>query len=276
MCIRDSADAVHTWSTTIQCPLPLAFQAGAAAVQELLNNGSVTSRLTAFGDQAEHLHAYVASLTALEHFRQAHGAAFQTLRDFYNRMVNANAGLPAVQRFLSDYRTLAHEQTITEAARWNELNQAYLAARQAVDEQIATWRQQITDRLAEVNDELEEAVRAATVPEEQVRDEAAALSLVYEPVRRQLERDAVTYGETRDLLSQLARCAMNAEEQLRELRERYITPPPAHVRRVTWQELAGGPVQVTNEAEVDDLLATVRARIAGRLADEDTHGLEIA
>ena len=40
--------------------------------------------------------------------------------------------------------------------------------------------------------------------------------------------------------------------------------------------LADGPVQVTNEAEVDDLLATVRARIAGRLADEDTHGLEIA
>lgn len=269
------ADAILTWSATIQCPLPLAFQAGAAAVQELLNNGSVTSRLTAFGDQAEHLHAYVANVAALEHFRQAHGAAFQTLRDFYNRMVNANAGLPAVQRFLSDYRTLAHEQTITEAARWNELNHAYLAARQALEEQIAAWRQQITDRLAEVNDELEEAVRAAAVPEEQVRDEAATLSLVYEPVRRQLERDAVTYGETRALLAQMTTCDMDAREQLRELRARYTATLPPQEKHITWQALYAQPVQIESLADLDRFVGELRDTLAGHLAADDIKRLVI-
>jgi hypothetical protein len=269
------AAAILAWSDTIQCPLPLTFQAGNAAVQELLNNGSVTGRLTAFGDQAQHLRDFGTSLATLEHFRQAHGAAFQTVRDFFNGMVNANAGLPVVNRFLADYRTVIHEQTITEPARWNELNRTYLEAHRAVEEQIAAWRQRIADRLDEVDAELVWAVRNANVPDEQVDDEAAALTVLYEPVRGQLARDAHTFGELRSLLAQLTAADLDAEVQLRELRERYTVPPPTHERHVTWQELAGGPVRVENEADLDALLESLRQRITGYLADADTHGLEI-
>ncbi|MFO7634590.1 MAG: BREX system P-loop protein BrxC [Caldilinea sp.] len=270
------AGSLSSWSATIQCPLPLTFQADSAAVQELLNNGSTTGRLTAFGDQVERLGHFSASVTTLEHFRQAHGATFQAMRDFYNRMVNANAGLLAVNRFLSDYRAVIHEQTITEAPRWNELNHAYAAAQQAVDAQIAAWREEITARLAEVNANLEAEVRAANVPEEQVRDEAAALSTLYEPVRRQMEQDARSFGEVRGLLVQIAACELDANDRLRELRELYAVQPPHDMRRVTWQELAGGPVHVSSAAEMDALLSTLRDRIGGYLEEGDTHGLEIA
>jgi hypothetical protein len=269
------SEAILSWSAMIQCPLPLTFQAGNAAIQELLNNGSAAGRLTAFGDQVERLRSFVTSLTALESFRQAHSQTFQAMRDFNNRMVNAGAGLPTVDTFLSDFRTVSHEQTITDEARWNELNRAYLAAQQAVDEQVVVWRRQITVRLAEVNGELEAAVRAATVPEAQVRDEAAALSLIYEPVRRQLERDAVTYGETRTLLSQMTTCDMDAREQLCELRERYTATLPPQERHVTWQALYAQPIQIESLADLDRFVGELRNTLAGYLAAEDITRLVI-
>lgn len=270
------AESLLTWSATIQCPLPLLFQADSAAVQEVLNHGSAAGRLAAFSDQVARLGSFAANVAMLEHFRQTHGAAFQTLRDFYNRMVNANAGLPEVHRFLNDYRAVNQEQTLTDPARWNELSQAHATARQAVDAQVARWRQEITARLAEVSQSLEAEVRAANVPEAQVRDEAAALSTLYEPVRRQMEQDARSFGEVRHLLTQIATCELDASDRLRELRELYAAPPPPDVRRVTWQELAGGPVHVSSAAELDALLATLRDRIGGYLEDGDTRGLEIA
>jgi hypothetical protein len=150
-----------------------------------------------------------------------------------------------------------------------------LAAQQAVDEQVVVWRRQITVRLAEVNGELEAAVRAATVPEAQVRDEAAALSLIYEPVRRQLERDAVTYGETRTLLSQMTTCDMDAREQLCELRERYTATLPPQERHVTWQALYAQPIQIESLADLDRFVGELRNTLAGYLAAEDITRLVI-
>lgn len=263
------ADSLLIWSTTIQCPLPLSFQAGNAAVQELLNNGSVTGRLTAFGDQAARLRDFVANLAALEQFRQAHGATFQAMRDFYNRMVNANAGLAEVNRFLNDHRTVTREQTITEPQRWNELNSAYQTARQAVETQVTVWRAEISTRLGELNDALERAVTAANVPDDQVRDEAAALSTIYEPVRRQMELDARSFGEMRGLLSQLATCDMDAEDQLRELRERYSTPPPVHERHVTWQDLCARPVEIQSSDDLERFVEGLKQTLSGYLAEDD-------
>ena len=95
-------------------------------------------------------------------------------------------------------RTLQAERSFTLPARWNELQQSYNAARQAVTDQIATWRNGAAAVLEGLNAKLEAKVVGVGVPEAQVRDEAAALSTTYEPVRRLVERPSLTYGEAPD------------------------------------------------------------------------------
>jgi hypothetical protein len=261
------AHAVQEWSATIQFPLPHDFATGVSLVQELLNTGAGPGRLLAFQNQGETLHRFTQSLAALELFRSEQSDRFQAVRDFFTSMVNAGADLAAVRTFVEDYRTLTRDRTLADAERWRELCHAHQAAQTAVDEQIAAWRVQASDHLARLNADLEAAVRTAGVPEEQVRDEAAALSGLYDDVRNRLERDAHTFGEARGLLALILRSDDSKTEQLRELRTRYqVKPPPPH--RLAWRDLLPTPLPLTSEAELDQFLADLRAHIAPHLGDE--------
>ncbi|MDI9547715.1 MAG: hypothetical protein QM346_08935, partial [Chloroflexota bacterium] len=263
-------EAVNQWASTAQCPVPQDFLAGRDTVQELLNIGAAERRLIAFRDQRDLLDRFAGLLQRLETFRNDHDTLFRRVRDFYTGMVNAGADLNEVRTFLRDYRTLEQQRTLTDPERWNELAQSYQAAQAAVTGQIEAWRSQVQGRLATLSAELEEAVRIADVPGEQVRDEAAALSALYDDVRSRLERDARTFGETRFLLAVLYESEERKNEALRELRARYAPQPPAGEKALTWRDLAPEPVHIASAEDLDAWLEGVRARVAGYLDDGKT------
>ena len=115
------AQEVKSWATTARCPLPLAFESGNSLVSELLDTAIPSVRLPHFQEQWETLQEYTQVLDNLTIFQRQHGAEFQTVRDFFSSMVNADVDLPELRRFISDWRAVINERSMTEADRWNEL-----------------------------------------------------------------------------------------------------------------------------------------------------------
>ena len=134
------AQSVKSWATTARCPLPLAFESGSSLVSELLDSATPSVRLPHFQEQWETLLQYTQKLHDLVMFQREHGNDFLAVRDFFSSMVNAEVDLPELRRFISDWRALTNERSVTEADRWNELMNTYHAAHQAVTNQIATWQ----------------------------------------------------------------------------------------------------------------------------------------
>ncbi|MBW7883550.1 MAG: BREX system P-loop protein BrxC [Caldilineaceae bacterium] len=221
--LAQRAASIQEWTSAAGCPVPQDFLAAMNTVQELLNIGAAERRLMAFRDQSEVLPRFMQLLQQLEQFRSEQDTRFRTMRDFYHSMVNANAELAAVRTFLGDYRTLERERTLTEPDRWNELSQSYQAAQSAVTAEIEKLRSQAQAQLSALNTALEDAVRGVGVPEEEIRNEAATLSELYEPVRRRLEGDARSFGEARALLADLRRCGSYGHAICRN---RYPTSKP--------------------------------------------------
>ena len=110
-------------------------------------------------------------------------------------------------------------------------------------------------------------LRAAGVPEEQVRDETAELVTLYEPVRRRLERDAQTFGEARVLLSELLQCEDDKSSKLRELQAVYAPQAAVTEKGLAWQDLVARPVRITSTDELDAWLADLRAQVDAYLQD---------
>jgi len=268
--LAQCSDSVQEWTGAVQCPVPREFLSGKDTVQELLNIGAAEQRLIAYFSQSDALSHFTQVLERLEKFRREQDDRFRSVRDFYNRMVNAEAQLGEVRTFLRDFSTVERDRTLTEEARWNELCQSHQAAQAAVTNQIEAWRGQVQERLAVLSGELEPAVRAAGVPDEQARDEAAALSALYDSVRSRLERDARTYGETRSLLSVLYDIEERKNEALRELRARYAPQPPPDEKVLTWRELVVDPVRIETAEQLDDWLAGLRDKVTAHLGDGKT------
>lgn len=264
--LANRAENVQSWAATAGCPAPQEFLAVSNTLQELLNIGAAERRLMAFRDQQEALQRFLGLLAQMERFRDEQEGRFREVRDFYTSMTNANADLAEVRTFLQDYRTLEQSRRLTEADRWNELVRTHQTARRAVDRQIEAWRNQAQEQLSALPAALEEAVRNAGVPEEQVRDEAAALSGLYEPVRARLERDAAGFGEARSLLSEMLRCEDERAEQLRELRARYAPQPEDNEQAVSWDVLYSGPVRIEDESHLERWLENLAGQIRPHLA----------
>ena len=264
------AESVAEWTNAVQCPVPQDFLAGMNTVQELLNLGAAERRLTAYRDQVDLLRRFIPLLDQLERFRSEQEESFRSTRDFYYSMVNANADLAEVRAFLIDYRTLEQDRAFTDPTRWNELSQSLAAAQRAVQDQIDAWRRQAQEQITGLNADLEGAVREAGVPEEQVLDEAAALSMLYEPVRRRLDREAHSFGEARFLLSELLRCQEDRREGLRELRERYAPQPAPHEHSLTWFDLSARPVRIDSAQALEEWLTVLRNRVSGYLQEGKT------
>lgn len=263
---------LHEWQGMTQCPLPSQLETAASLVTEMLNSPLPAQRLRLFQDEADRLRGFVAMIGRVDHFRQEQSARFVEVRDFYNSMVNAGVEIPALRRFLTDYRTLAHDRTITEDARWREIVQSFHAAQQAVSEQVTSWRSELNDRIQSLNSELESAVRNAGVPEAETRNEAATLSSLYEPIRTGLARTTQSttlnsLGEMRRLLGEINRVELERNSQLRELTTRYRVAPPTNAYHYSWYDLTRGQVRIGNEEELDQLLGDLRKLIADRLAE---------
>jgi hypothetical protein len=267
--IASQAQAVQGWANLTQCPLPLAFESGASLVEELLNSGAPAVRLALFLEQADRLRGFVEQLRGLEAFQREQGSRWLQVRDFYNRMVNAAVDLPALRRFLDDYRTVVRERTVAEPARWNEIVQAHQAATQAVREQIARWQAEAQQRLEGLEGKLETAVRQTGAPEDEVAEQTAALAGLYQLAQERVSRADLGLAEARSLLSTLASAEMEKERRLQEMRATYLVEPHPQAVHFTWSTLAGR-VTLTSAADLDQMLDGLRERIAAELTDDVT------
>jgi len=267
--IAGKAQHIRDWATTARCPLPLAFESGSSLVSELLNNATPSVRLTHFQEQWETLLQYTQLLQELTVFQREHGTAFLSVRDFFSNMLNADAPLPELRRFISDWRAVTSERSITDLARWSELMQTYHAAQQAVTNQIAAWQQEARKNYTEMQAELKERVRAAGVPDDQVDIEVAALASELQSVQEHLEQPAPGFSEARDLSIVVGNAKMNLQKKVLEIRGRYQTKAPQlpeeiHMR---WQELLG-PARIGSQDDLEQVLAKLRMGIAGELEQQ--------
>jgi hypothetical protein len=267
--LASRAQTVQGWANLTQCPLPVAFQSGASLVDELLNSGALAVRLALFLEQADRLRDFAEQLRALETFQREQGSRWTEVRDFYNRMVNAAVDLPALRRFLDDYRTVVRERTVTEPARWNEVVQAQSAANQAVKEQIGHWQAEARQRLEGLAGKLETAVRQTGAPEDKVAEHTAALTVLYQLARERASRPDLNLADARSLLSTLAIAELEKERLIQDLRAVYLVEPHPQAVHLTWSTLAGR-VTLQSAAELDQVLGGLRERIAAELSDEVT------
>ena len=179
---------MKSWATTARCPLPLTFESGNSLVGELLDTAVPSVRLPLFQEQWETLQEYIQVLDNLTNFQRQHGSMYQTMRDFFSLMVNAGVDLPELRRFISDWRAVIDERSVTEADRWNELEQTYHVALQVVTNQIAAWQQEARNRYNEMQAHLKDQVLAAGVPDDKVDAEIAVLEIELQKVHEQIEQ----------------------------------------------------------------------------------------
>lgn len=262
------AQEAQRWAATAQCPLPLAFDSGSSLVGELLNNANSGARLPRFREQADMLVAYVTMLQTIAAFQHDHGALYSAMRDFFNQMVYADSALTIVRRFIDDWRTVAKERSVTDPTRWNELTQTYRSAQQEIADQIATWKQEATAKLVEIDAELEPQVRDAGVPEEQITAETTALSTLFQSVRDRLVQSDIGFAEARGILTSLSNVDMNAQRRVRELRELYtpaVVPPPSMIEKTIRRIDLIPQIRIKSIADIDGVLASLRERLLAEL-----------
>jgi hypothetical protein len=268
------AQQLQTWAATAQCPLPLRFESGSSLVAELLNTATPAVRLPRFLEQAETLSQYMDTLQALTEFRRDQSSLYLTLRDFFNRVVNAEIDLPEVRRFIGDWRTVTAERSVTDSARWNELVQVYYSAQKAIDQQVTEWLQEAERRIEELASGLEQRVRDAGVPEEQVPACVAELDAHLEVVRNSLVQSSIGLPEARAVRAKLTNAELNIQQHLRNLRETYQPQQPVdHAICLRWRDVLGRD-RIGSREELEDMLAVVRARILAELDQRRTVVLE--
>jgi hypothetical protein len=267
------AKAVSDWMTTAQCPVPPAFAAGQDTAQNIANLAAPAQRLPLFLSQVDALSRYIGLLTTLENFRTTHGDTYRTYRDFYTSMVNANLDIPALRDFIRDWRTVTANATVTDPARWREIETAFHAAQRALTEKAAAWREQTERELTEAEATLPDKLRAACVPEDQLAAEQEQLAARFANVRYRLQAPPTDAIAARNALIAMQSVAAELGPALHELKARYCPAAGPNETRIAWSTL----LTVTRIAGDDDLarlLSSLRAAIAPALAEHKTVVLE--
>ena len=190
-------------------------------------------------------------------------------RDFFSSMVNAEVDLPDLRRFISDWKAVIKELSVTEANRWNEVMKIYHAAQQAVTNQIAAWQHEARQKLAEVQGYVRERVQAAGVPAEQIDAEVVALAAELQDAQERIEQPHPSFSEARSLNTVLGNAQMNLQQKILEIRARYqqresSTPQEVHLH---WRELVGA-AHIGSRDDLEQMLARLRTSIEPELEQQ--------
>jgi hypothetical protein len=264
------AQEVHSWANTARCPLPLTFESGNVLVAELLNNASPAARLPRFREQSDTLLHFNEVLQSALDFRRAYGQQFIALNEFFTSMMYADISLDEVRQFISDWRAVTNERSVTEPKRWAEMVRSYQTAQQAMAQQVHTWRQLAHERLIEIEQSLEERIRAAGVPEEHVTAELSGMAGLFDHVRSRLNQPDLAFDEARGILTALTNAETTALKRLRELREQYqpIIDPIKEIH-LRWSEI-GGQQRLSTPADLERLLEALREQLLVILKQDGT------
>ncbi len=267
--LNKQAQNIKSWATTARCPLPLAFESGSSLVSELLDSAAPSVRLPQFHEQWETLQEYTQVLDNLTIFQRQHSAEFLTMRDFFSSMVNAEVDLPELRHFISDWRAVTDERSVTEADRWNELMKTYHAAQQAVTNQIAAWQQQSHKSYVEMQAHLKEQVLAAGVPIEKADVEVATLETDLQSIQERIEQSNPGFSEARSLSTELGVAQMNLQMKLRDMRVRYQSKDSPLLQEVHlhWQDLVGG-ARISSQDDLEQVLGKLRTSIVPELEQQ--------
>jgi hypothetical protein len=267
--LAKQAQGVKNWAATARCPLPLAFESSSSLVSELLDSAMPSVRLPHFQEQWETLHQYTQVLDNLTMFQREHGTEFLAVRDFFSSMLNAEGDLPDLRRFISDWRAVTNERSVTETDRWNELLKTYHAAHQAVTNQIAAWREEARKNFTEMQAHLKERVQAAGVPAEQADAEVAALAVDLQSVQEHIEQPNPGFSEARNLNIVLGTAQMNLQRKVQEMRARYqpIDQKPQQEIRLYWQDLVGTS-RISSQDDLEQMLGKLRTSITPELEQQ--------
>ena len=260
--LHKQAQEVKSWATTARCPLPLPFESGNSLVNELLDTAVPSVRLPLFQEQWETLQEYIQVLDNLTNFQRQHGSMYQTMRDFFSLMVNAGVDLPELRRFISDWRAVIDERSVTEADRWNELEQTYHVALQVVTNQIATWQQEARNRYNEMQAHLKDQVLAAGVPDDKVDVEISELEKELQSAQVLIDQSNPSFSEARSLNTELGNVQMNLLRKVQEIRERYQSPDSSQQEEIHlhWQALIGG-ARIRSQDDLEQMLGKLRTSI---------------
>jgi hypothetical protein len=267
--LAQQAQSMKNWAATARCPLPTTFEAGSSLVSELLNSAAPSIRLPQFEERWETLLHYTQLLHDLVIFQREHGTAFLTVQDFFSSMVNTEVDLPELRRFISDWRALTNERSVTESDRWNELMKTYHTAQQAVTNQIAAWQQEARQQFTEIQAHLKERVLAVGVPDEQVDSEVVALKADLQSVQQRIEQPNPGFSEARNLNMALGTAQMNLQKKVQEMRARYLPkdPLPPVEMHLHWQELVG-EARLSSQDDLEQMFTRLRMRIAPELEQQ--------
>jgi len=271
--LQEQAQVLKEWSDTAMCPRPTDFGAGYDLVAELLHEAAPAIRLPHFMREWEAIAAYKQLLQDLASFRNDHGSLYIQMREFFNRMTNAEEVPETVTTFLRDWRTLRQESTITNASRWSDLLTAYHVARQALTDYIEHLLSETCAGLAQLVDGLSAQLATAGVPAECLDEEAAKLlqAARIQQLQVDLERSDISYGEARRLRQELARLRMNLPARVREAGIHYQPPPtaapePQKEVYLSWKNILGR-VQIASPTDLEQALERLRRHVNNELAE---------
>ncbi|HEU5377901.1 MAG TPA: BREX system P-loop protein BrxC [Ktedonobacteraceae bacterium] len=274
--LQEQAQALKAWAATASCPLPAFFSEGHDRVAELLNTSAPSLRIPAFMSEWEAVERYKQLLQDLASFKNEHGTLYIQVRDFFNRMVNAEAVPDAVTTFIRDWRTLSREQTITNAGRWSDLLTAYHTARQALADQIEHSLNETRQGLTELLTNLGAQMTKAGVPAEQLDSELArqVQATGIQQLQADLAQGTTSYGEARRMRNELAKLRINMPVVIREVARRYLPPAPEPGQEpapslevhMNWHVL-GETIRIASSTELEQTLERLRRCVTTELAE---------
>lgn len=263
------AQEIQTWAITARCPLPTAFESGMSIIEEQLHSPVPAVRLALFLRQWQTLLDHTVLLQDLGEFKQAHGADYVTVREFFNTMVNADLNLSEVRSFINDWRAVTTERSVTNPKRWNEITTTYRNAQQAVMNYIASVQQEAKQNLHEMLATLPERIRNAGVQLEHLDEMLTTLSADIERLQVRVEQPIYDISEARNLRSAVTSIQLHLQKQLQEIRVRNQPSIPAQLQEIhlRWQDLLG-QVRIGSTDDLEEMLQRARRRIVSELEQQ--------
>ncbi len=266
---------LHDWAATTSCPLPTVFESGRSLVAELLENAAFSSRLPLFLSKWEMLNQHVQLVEMLLTFKSEQGPTFLHIRDFYNTMLNADPEtLPEeVRTFKDDWYTVMKDRTVTDSHTWDGIVRTHRNAQQAINNQIALWRQEVEQGLTEVEASLKPTLQQAGVPDEQLETEVTKLSAGVLALRQRLVKTDISYSEMRSIRGTLASMRVNLPNKVREVRMSYqpkVTDAPQVPQELhlKWQDVMGGSIRITSQDDIERVVTRLKHQISVALAQQ--------
>jgi hypothetical protein len=268
--LEERAAEAEAWAGTADCPLPQTFVTGHSLAQELLDLSTPSARLARFGAESARLTIYSRTLDEVEQFRQEHGSQYREVSTFFNRVLNATGTPQDVTQFVGDWRTVRHERTVTDPARWSELLEAYHVAGRALTDGAQRLHGEIAGALDENERTLPERLTTAGVPDEERAERVDTMGAPFREMRQRLSPE-LDFFALSQMDGELRSAKLRLDMALMQLK---AERPTRRVRQGTFALYDLVPQQEITLDSLDSFLLTLREALEVKLATQESIVIE--